>query len=257
MPDTWRDEIRTNFRFADLPDVDRGPEFVHVIGYRPPWHRLPEFRGVEIRKNLVLPSLIDSREAYVTLGHDATDRLIVSFGEAGTAEQTREGLVDLLGAMMITDMRRISELQLQLGDDGFVGPGAEPDPIMFTCANETIYVQSERGHAGWVLQVANIIHTDLVSIPVATSNEDPPIIEEVNLAATEVAVGTVLPFTFRYHDREGSALHARIWTTAGPVQREDGKLRLLARQRGDHPLRIMLVTEDGRVARAETTVLVT
>lgn len=259
MPEeTWRKQIKSQFGFDQFPGVDQGPEFVHFIGYRPPWAQLRHLRGVAIRQNLTMPSLIGARDAHVMVGPDDPDRVIVSFGEASDSKQAREALVDLLSCMMITNLRTDRDIQTPLGDGGLVGPGTTPDPVLFSSSNVAIHVQLDRGDPHRVMDISKLIDVDISTTPSSTSSEPPPVIEEISIASSNVPIGLEVPFNFKYKDSlEGHALYAKIWTTAGPVFRDNGKLRLTARQAGDHPLRVILVSDDGRVGQSEIKLIVT
>jgi hypothetical protein len=143
-----------------------------------------------------------------------------------------------------------------LGDGGFVGSGPTPDPVMFTFSNVAIYIQLDRGDSYHVMDIANLINSDIASTPSSTSSQPSPLIEEISLAASSVPIGTEVPFSFKYKDHPNSALYAKILTTAGPIFRDKGKLRLTATQAGDHLVRILLVSDDGRVGRSETKLIV-
>jgi hypothetical protein len=160
--------------------------------------------------------------------------------------------VDLLSGMMVTKLLKTQDLSTPLGDGGFMTKTA--GLVIFTRYNVAVHLQVEAGDIQHVMDLAYIIDRDLTSIPIRKSDDAPPVIKEISLAASSVKAGTEVPFTFKYHDKAGSELYAKLWTSAGPIMRKDGKLRLLARHKGKHKLRIFLLSAHGTVGVAERNI---
>lgn len=245
--------VREAFKADQWPDPEDVSEFGHVIGFIPKWGDLPDLDGEEMIA-AVEGEDVELTDYAVQTQHGAVGADIRECLDSAAA---RRCFIDHLSHNMTPDIGPRADLS-DLGDFAIADTALEPELLIFSRYNLTCCISADRGDPGLPEAVARYLDEQIRNLGRSAPSGSPaPVLTDARLEKAEAAIGERIGVGFNFEDDGPDPLSAVLRTRAGPIFRDqDGRVFLEARTLGDHPVEIVLVSEDGRLARRELSLQV-
>ena len=152
---------------------------------------------------------------------------------------------------MASKIPRGEERGIDVGDISFVGQGDRIMSIAFTRNNIMTIVRSVGDLDVTVEPFAKMVDNSILSKDQKTKSKNAPIISAFNISTNQMTTGGKVKLSFSAVDPRLKIMMFKLFTTAGPISRNDDDFIVECKKIGSHKVKLYAINDDGLASTSE------